>query len=262
MAFRIRRVAPFALALTGLLAVACSHESIEPQNSQGGSSPGDGASAGQVLLKSIGALQSTTYRITYNDGVLRETGVADPASHSAMATQQQTSIDGSTVTVETIMVSDRVWLRMDLGASANKHYGINPVGWMSIDKTRLADVRSLAIDVVGNDAFDLSGWLQGITEATRVDSTHIRGKVDFTQTGGVSCPHPASLANDGAAAKSVPFDVTLDGQGRLVNIKTNGAGIDPNLTAELSISQYGSPVSVGPPGGQPAPARLYTLLNG
>lgn len=262
MAFRIRRVAPLALALTGLVAAACSHQSIEPQNGQEGASPGHGTSAGQVLLKSIGALQSKPYRITYHDGVLRETGVADPASHSAIATQQQTSMDGSTVTVDTIMVGDRVWLRMDLGESANKHYGINPVGWMSIDKTRLADVRSLAIDVAGNDAFDFSGWMQGITAATQVDSTHIRGKVDFTQTGGVTCPHPPSLANDGAAAKSVPFEVTLDGQGRLVNIKTNGAGVDPNLTAELSLSQYGSPVSIGPPGGQPAPARLYTLLNG
>jgi hypothetical protein len=62
---------------------------------------------------------------------------------------------------------------------------------------------------------------------------------------------------------AVPFTATLDGQGRLSELKITGANEAFNL--DITFSNYGSPTPIAAPAVAdvlPAPDLLYQALNG
>jgi hypothetical protein len=97
------------------------------------------------------------------------------------------------------------------------------------------------------------------------DATHVTGTVDLTKATGINMPAASDLSTAGAAAKTTPFTVVLDDQGRIVDLKIDADSFDKTLTTEIGFSDFGSARPVTAPAASdvvPAPASLYAVLNG
>jgi hypothetical protein len=159
-----------------------------------------------------------------------------------------------------IVIGTDVWLKVDLGAAGNKQFGLNKAKWMAVDKSKITDNDAVPTDA--NPSTFANDLLGGVVTVARVDDTHLKGTVDLTQMKSFA-PDQEVLTRAGDKAKAVPFTATLDTKGRLTEVKTDGTGIDPGLTITMTFTNFGSAVSITKPADAiPAPAGLYTVLNG
>jgi len=90
------------------------------------------------------------------------------------------------------------------------------------------------------------GLLQGVTEVTAKDATHLTGTMDLTAIGGVSGPDQSDIDRR-PKAKATPFTATLDATGRLTGLAINGPAAD-NLAMAFTFAHFGTVKAVSSPG--------------
>jgi hypothetical protein len=166
---------------------------------------------------------------------------------------------GSNIHLETIIINGDGWFKID-SSSFDTQFGVDPTKWMKADLSRL-NHRTGPPDLAGLDVLDTHGLFTTIGPVTRTDSTHMTGTVDLTAaTGDVS--DPATIAAAGAAAKSAPFLVSLDDQGRISHLSYSVPGTKTDF--QVQYTNYGSPSLIEPPdatGVIPMPDKVYPALN-
>ena len=249
-----RRLAVTAALIAGALALAaCGSAAKHTEQQRSAMSPKE------ALAAAIADLSTTSYAVelTSPGDDSREVGVVDPRTHTGSL-----NATASSGTLDAVMMSPDVWVRLDLGA-ANAQLGIKSESWMKIDTTKVAHPKALPFDLSDfSDALDLGGLLAGVT-AERTDANSFTGTIDLTRATGVSAPDPDVVAKAGDKAKSVPFHATVDDQGRLTRIKIDGGSINPDLAMEISFSDYGAAPGVTRPNDNeivPTPDAVYQLL--
>ncbi len=248
-----RRLAVTAALAAGALALVACGPAKHTEQQRSSMSPKD------ALAAAIADLSTTSYAVelTSPGDDSREVGVVDPRTHTG--TLNATASSG---TLDAVMMSPDVWVRLDLGA-ANAQLGIKSESWMKIDTSKVSHPKALPFDLSDfSDALDLGGLLAGVT-ANRTDANSFIGTIDLTRATGVSAPDPDVVAKAGAKARSVPFHATVDDLGRLTRIKIDGGSINPDLAMEIAFSDYGAAPGVTRPNDNeivPTPDAVYQLL--
>jgi hypothetical protein len=159
------------------------------------------------------------------------------------------------------VIGTDLWMKIDLGAAANKQLGVNNTTWMHIDQTKVADKTQLPLDANGNALIGTHDMFDGVTGVKRVDSTRISGNVDVTNPASLLSPDKALLTQVGDKAKAVPFTATLDSHGRLTALALDGTTIDSGLTMNVTFGSFGAAMTITKPAGAiPAPAALYSTF--
>lgn len=231
-------------------------------------------SAENTLTTAIAAMRGLGYNITGTSGTtaaggsgsLTGTGSVDPSTKSAGVEFKGTE-GGTPVDVNLIQIDDTFFAKLDIKA-VQSQLGVDPNTWLLVNEAKLNTPPNLPFDVSGSsDALDLDGLftsVSGVAYPDPSDPTHITGTVDLTAATGVSAPDSQELNDAGAAAKTTPFTVTLDGQGRITNLKVDADAYDGDLTEDITFSDFGSPNPVtAPPANEvvPAPQSAYQFFN-
>lgn len=215
-----------------------------------------------TLLASVKTFDTTPFTFQIKQTDKSGQGKVDPATKAASITVSGT-VSGQSISLGYVVIGTDVWMKFDLGAAANKHFGINKTKWLHVDQAKVKDKTALPVDASGAFSIGTTTMLAGMADVQRTDSTHFSGTVDVTNTDSIVAPDKTVLAKIGDKGKAVPFTATLDSQGRLTDFKVDGTAIDPGVTVEVSFDNFGMPQSITKPtGAVPAPAAIYTIFGG
>jgi hypothetical protein len=208
----------------------------------------------------LAALKTTGFDTTISHPAQSATikGTVDYAHQSAAETAT-VDLLGQTFVVAATKVGNDLWLKIDLG-DLTRAAGIDKSTWYLVDPSKLGS-DSLPFDPAGAEPLAIGALFTSVSNVQRTDATHLTGVVDLTKATGPQSPGADTLTQAGAAASTVAFTATLDGQGRLTEVKATPS--DDDLAFDITITNYGSPTAItAPAGAVPAPAGVYTALSG
>jgi hypothetical protein len=246
-----------ALALIALTLGGCGSKADDSGKPRSQMSP---ASALDAAIDDLGR---STYAVEItSNGAGRESGVIDPTA--GVGTLNSTAVQGVPARMDAVMVRPDIWVKLDLG-DRNRDYGIRRKAWMKLDAAKAANTVRLPFDQVDfSDALNMKRLLAGV-DAKRADPQRLTGVIDLTRSSGVTAPDPSDVAGAGAVARHVPVTITLDEQGRLVEVNIGGDAVGPRLSVDIRFSDYGMSARVTRPNDDqvvPTPDSVYQLLSG
>ncbi len=228
--------------------------------SAGASGPAAGLAPRDAVLASVTQLTATTYRFALKGAALSGQGQADPAAKQLAATVTATA-EGFPMTVDVVVIGADGYAKADLGGH-NQELGI-PTGWMHLDASKLNRGSALGLGPGGTDPGDTAGLFAGLGDVRRVDATHYTATIDLTKATGTWVDRD-TVTRLGEKAKAVPATVTLDGQGRLAEVRVDLSSVQAGLVESATYSDYGAPVTITKPSGPivEAPDPVRQLLLG
>jgi hypothetical protein len=246
-----------ALALTGcaLVAGGCkANDTATPNASGSAGTPAatNATSAANEMMAAVEKLRSTSYKFSVTTGGITMGGIADPVAKTA-------AMDVAT-SIEAIVVDGQVYLKYPKGLPGFEAFGGSDK-WLHVDASKI-DGSKLGVQDPTDPSSGLA-YLKTATSVRKVGDKHYKGMLDLTKS-------PGLLANSklrstlGDAAKAVPFDVTLDDEGRLsamdMTMKINGS----EVTTHNTFSDFGTKVTVTKPAPSEvveAPESIYGVLS-
>ncbi len=258
---RMHRVAPAAVALAALGAVLAGCSGTAPPAPSASGSPvasADARNAKDELAAAAGRLRSATYKFQVKVGDTTMQGAANPAIKGAQLASKA-SAGGAVLDLELIVVGTDFYARVD-GLSM---LGIDRNTWLHVDGTKIKSLALLGIADPGDPtgAGSLSKQLVTVT----VTGRRYQGTLDLTKASVAGLPVSAITAL-GDAATSVPFEATVDAQGRLtaLSFTVPAQSGTPATPIAITYSDFGSPVGIAKPTTTvaEAPAAVYSFLGG
>jgi hypothetical protein len=260
-------VAGVAVLAAVTMAVSGCGKSGNSGGNAGGASTGASASPTPdpkaVLAKSADALSTTPFAFTMStDDGTTGSGTTDPVGHKAHVAIKGTA-NGTAMTMDMIMVGKDVWLKMDLGAAANKALGIVSGKYMHIDTTKVKNSAALGLNMADSDPAESAKLMQGLVDAQQIDATHYRATIDVTKAEN-SAVSQDSLDKLGDKAKAVPATITLDSQGRLSEVDLDLSMVKPGTAVKVTYSNYGAAVTIAAPAKAStveAPQNVYKMFD-
>jgi hypothetical protein len=256
---KIRKLSVRALGL-GLAASAVFAMTACATASNGTPSDGSSKTAAvdpQVALTgAITKLAGTGFDLAMTNGTgLAANASVDPST-KALSFHAKGAVSGINVDINAIEVGTDVFAKADLGPG-NAQFGIDPTQWYQVDASKITSSGFVPLDLHGGaDMLGLTGLLTSVSGLKATDATHITGTVDLTKATGVNIG-----STDTTGLNAVPFTVTLDDQGRLVEINV-AAGDGKDATEDLKFTNYGTPTAItAPTGAVPLPDKVLALFN-
>jgi hypothetical protein len=250
------RVLGASLATSAVLAMAACATASNGGPS-GSSSTAPLADPAAALTAAVGKLGGVGYDMTLTTGEgINGTGSIDPTTHSAAVTAKG-EVQGVSVNIGATEIGTDLYAKIDLGPMTST-LGLDPTKWYQLDPTKVTGEQALPFDLSKPDALGIGGLLTGVSDLKSTDSTHITGTVDLTKATGPAAPSSA----DATGETAVPFTVTLDDQGRIIEVKVEADASHKTLGQDIQFSHYGSPTAITKPDGAiPAPDSVYQFLN-
>lgn len=253
-----RAVAGLALGAALAFVAGC-----QGSNGLGGAAP-DGskapppAAAADELKAAITKLGATTHKYTVKVDDSTFLGFVEPSAKAVKVTTTMTA-GSAKGDVELIVVNDDHYARV----TGLQLLGLDPSKWLHLDGRRIESLARFGItDVL--DPLGLAVLSSGIASAERTGDRSFRGTFDLSKpAAGISDKDIKDLADK---AKNIPFEATLDAEGRLSTVKFTipARGNQPARTVDMTISDYGAKVDVTRPVASQvveAPDIVYSFIN-
>ncbi|GAA1812031.1 hypothetical protein HC028_05750 [Planosporangium flavigriseum] len=248
-------IAALALAGCALLAAGCkANDTASPtaSGSAGASATAKATRAADEVVAAAEKLRTTSFKFSATTAGVTVDGAADPVTKTATVEMA--------ASMRLLMVDGQMYLKFPPGMPGADALGGGDK-WVHLDPSKVSP------DKLGvQDPTDPTGGYHTLKTATsvqKVGDRHYKGTLDLTKA-------PATAANAkrlslmGDSAKAVPFDVTLDNEGRLstmdMTMKINGS----EVTAHTTFSDFGTRVTATRPAPSEvveAPDRLYGTLG-
>lgn len=200
-------------------------------------------------------LRATSYTTRTIIGPSTTDAVVDPKTKSTRA-HTVVSAAGQTVTVDYVVIGNDLYLKM----SGLPVRGIRAGAYYHVDATRLSPDKGLRINPA--DPSTTAHLDSQIVNVHKTGPRSFAGTFDLTK--GKSADQSQQILNTmGSAAQAVPFEATVDDQGRLATVSATlpSAG-GQSLQFSADYSGFGRAYRITrPAGAREAPAQLYTVLN-
>jgi hypothetical protein len=167
------------------------------------------------------------------------------------------------MTVATRVLGTDMYMKMDMGDAALP--GMDPKSWMHLDIAKLPANNSLGLKPGEFDPVGAAKFLRAVATAEQVDADTIKGTMDLTKADGAGGIEGKTLQSLGAKAKAMPFEATVDGEGRLSKLVLDMPAMDGEPAQRFSVtySDFGTPVEVSKPTGKitEAPEAIYGTFS-
>ncbi|WP_329106991.1 hypothetical protein OG792_02590 [Micromonospora sp. NBC_01699] len=140
-----------------------------------------------------------------------------------------------------------------------------PAKWMLLDPAKLTSADAVPTTWSSADVADLKPLLANTT-ITESGGGKYAGTVDLSGAVGTNILAEETAAGIGEAAKTLPFQATVDAEGRLTSLVVNVPAVGKTKAYDYSVTyaDYGSAPPVAAPAAAdavPAPAAAYELIN-
>jgi hypothetical protein len=215
------------------------------------------ADAKETLSKAAMELGKTSYQLTLVAGPISGTGALDSVGRQGQLTL--TLFTGSaTAEVETVLIDADMWLKL-------KGVPGVPDKWLHLDTARLPEDSALGIRPGKLDPVNAEKLVDAITSVDSRGSGQFIGKLDLTKVSDSAVVDRATVETLGERATAVPFEATVDAQGRLTNLKLDLGTVDGlPLRVNATYRDFGTRVAPTRPAASDvieAPAAVYQLLG-
>lgn len=220
---------------------------------------GANADASNALSGAAAALAETSFNMTTDMGDLGQmTGSMDPPSQRGKL-DIELSAGGTDLAMDVVVFGSDMYLKMNGGDAAAD-------GWLHLDMAELPEGNSLGLREGEFDPSGAAKFMKAIASAERVGDRGFKGTLDLTKADGAGGVDEKDLASLGGQASAVPFEATIDGNGRLSKLVIDmpAVGDRPAAKVTTTYSDIGTSVSVKRPDAATvteAPAAVYEQLN-
>jgi len=255
-------IAGLAVAASLAFATGCGTDNDEP-----GTTPSPTPAPKDALIASVAELQKNSFTFEMKVAEATGTGSVDPAAKAA-AMKMNFSDDTSAAKfqMDMLLLADDFYLKLDFGDL--KLPGLPaPDKWQRVDKTKLTSADDLDIDIAKDaDPAGAKEIFDAIVTVEKTGDRQYKGTTDLSKAAEAGMVDEDVVKTLGDQAGAVPFEATLDDQGRLANLKLNipAAGTTKAQTWDVTYSSYGAaPKLEKPPASeiQEAPKSVYDILN-
>ncbi|MEV6598324.1 hypothetical protein AB0M36_15805 [Actinoplanes sp. NPDC051346] len=175
---------------------------------------------------------------------------------------------GFTITMNFLVVQERSWIKVAVkGAEGLTGMPDLPKKWMSLDPDKIKDKDAAPLAYDGEtDPGEVGAVLRAIVDVKQTGTGKYAGTTDLSRQGEAEIVDEATLAALGDRAEAVPFEATVDGQGRLTSmiVRIPAAGKAKASRYEVTYDGYGSTDSPSEPAAdkqQPATEEAYEMVN-
>jgi hypothetical protein len=241
------------VAGTGQDAAPTATKSLEPRD---------------ALLESLPDASTGGFRFTVEDGETPTAGEIDASKQSyRVGFRYREPNAGFTLHSDYLVVKKQSWIKIKFtGTKGLTGLPKLPKKWMLLDpaKVKSADVPLAYKNET--DPGEAGAVLRAIVAVEQTGAGHYAGTTDLTQQGQAEIVDAARLRALGAKAKAVPFEATVDSQGRLTStvVRIPAAGRTKATEYEITYTGYGSTPAPAEPSAdeqQPATRNAYELVN-
>jgi hypothetical protein len=177
------------------------------------------------------------------------------------------------LTAATKISAEGVTVKFDLVAIGGNYYakitgvpipGVDTKKWLHLNTSKLDGPETLLLADY-KDPTGVQTLTAAIVTAEKSGDRTYKGTMDLSKAKVMGLT-PDDIKDLGDKAKAIPFEATLDDQGRLTTLKLTlpEAGSNKADTYTLSYSDFGATVTATKPAANQtieAPAAAYTLLN-
>jgi len=255
--------------LTVLASLTLATTACQTKGSPGGGGGAQTKSAQQILTDAAAKTKGQSFKFTLSYGtLLTGDGAQDGSGSNAsvnMTVAEPTS--GITIKVNALVLASDMYMKMDFGALGSAIPGLGDIGdkWMHLDATKVSgSALSLGLKP-GEDSLGAENYIKGVVTAEKVSDTEIKGTLDLTKSAPPGTDEEALKAL-GDSAKNVPFNATLDSEGRLSKIVIHmpKVGEFPASDLTTTYSDYGAAVNLQKPAAAEtveAPAMIYQFFQ-
>lgn len=210
------------------------------------------------LNAAVAKLGTTTHKYTVKAGDATILGSVDPSS-KGLAIDLSASGNGVKITAQLVRVGADIYAKVE-GLTLP---GFDNTKWYHLDGSRVTTLAMFGIGEV-TDPFGLLVLAAGIRSVEKTGDRTFKGTFDLSKP--ISGLTPQDLKDLGEKAKNIPFEATLDGQGRLASVTFSvpAIGSQAAVPVDLRVSDYGATMSIAKPAAAQvieAPEFVYTLLN-
>ncbi|MFK3981334.1 hypothetical protein ACI2K4_13270 [Micromonospora sp. NPDC050397] len=220
----------------------------------------------ETLLAAVPDETRPGFSYTIRDWETTLTGEVAPAVKSIhLRTSFKDPELGFTMHMAYLTVDKEAWARINFTETEGLT-GLPklPNKWMRLDPTKLTDDDSLPTEYDGADVASLKPVLANTT-IVQSASGNYRGTVDLSGPAAADILSEETIAGIGDGAKTLPFQATVDVDGRLTTfvVKVPAVGKTKAYDYSVTYGDYGkAPAVAAPTDAVPAPALAYELLNG
>lgn len=256
---RIRKGAVAAAALLASLAfvAGCQGDKSTPSGGTNTTTTAPAKSASEELTDAVKKLSTDSYSFNMKVGPTTMTGAADPAN-KAMKMNMKVTEGSAKLTIDVVAVGTDYYLKM----AGLPLPGIDGSKYMHLDATKLKSLKSFGIEDL-NDPTNTAQLARQFVNVEKTGEGKFKGTMDLTKSGN----NTDAIKELGDKAKSVPFEATVDAQGRLTTLKLTlpAGGSTPEMPMEMTYSDFGAKTTVAKPAASEvveAPASVYNMFNG
>ena len=221
------------------------------------------------LLDALPGFATGAFRFTVKGGTQPMSGVLDASKKSYRIDVSQKDPDlGYTLTMKFLVVDEQAWIKIGFkGTEGLTGFPELPKTWMLVDPGKIEDTEDAPLSYDDEtDPGEAGAVLRAIVDVTQTGAGTYEGTTDLTRQGEAGIVADATLKALGDRAKAVPFEATVDGQGRLTRtvVEIPAAGKAEATRYEVVYDGYGSTEPPSEPVAgeqQKAPKAAYEMLN-
>jgi hypothetical protein len=203
------------------------------------------------LTASLSSFTTGSYRFKVVAKEGSYTGAIDPVSDELDASVSVSS-DGASLKIDTVGVHGTAYTRL----TGLPLPGFDGNTWFRIDPARVANPGALGLSAI-EDPTGVQALVAATHDVKRTGQTYT-GTVDMTRVTAWGPANIAQVLQLGNAAKTIPFEATVDGQDRLLTMRVNL----PGNPVQATYSDFGAPVTAAAPAtSEPLPDHLYGMLG-
>jgi hypothetical protein len=221
-----------------------------------------------ALLASLPDASTGSFRFKVEDGETPSAGEIDAGRRSyRVGFRYREPEAGFTLHSDYLVVEKQSWIKIRFtGTEGLTGLPKLPKKWMRIDPAKIKGDDVPVGYENETDPGEAGAVLRAIVEVRQTGAGRFTGTTDLTRQGEAEIVDPARLRALGEKAKAVPFEATVDGQGRLTSavVRIPAAGKTKAGKYAITYTGYGNtPTPVAPAADeqQEATEAAYELLN-
>lgn len=253
---KISKRALAGATLFAALAFVTGCQGSTPTSSNDADPPATTRSASEELTDAMKKLNSTSYSFSMNFGPGEMTGAVD-AANKAVKMAMEIEAEGQSLAFDIVVIDTDMYMKIE-GLPLP---GLAPGKYLHLDATKVTSLENFGLQDL-SDPTQAAQLMEQLVDVEKTGDGTFKGTIDMSKLDQLD----EDIQALGDQAKSIPFEATVDGEGRLTLMKmmVPAGGSTPAMDIEMKYSDFGSASAISAPAAGDvveAPAEMYQMFG-